>query len=191
MLNKQYLLHFALLVYESSICISRFFKLKCVTVESREKKNFKMKSAIYTPKYLVFLLRDVPKIREAVPPTPAAKKRVKSHATVFLLILWKVFFYRVFCNKELQLSPFYCLLSETCFPLVKFFRETDTDLVLLVLYTLQRKSYLCIPFWELHRLGPNFHIPVSVSDLYIPRTSPHISCNRICRLIYRGNIYFA
>ena len=30
-------------------------------------------------------------------------------------------------------------------------------------------------FWELHVLSPNFHIHVSVSDLYIPRISPHIS----------------
>jgi hypothetical protein len=30
-------------------------------------------------------------------------------------------------------------------------------------------------FWELHGLSPNFHIHVSVSDLYIPRICPHIS----------------
>jgi hypothetical protein len=30
-------------------------------------------------------------------------------------------------------------------------------------------------FWELRGLGPNFHIHVSVSDLYIPRIGPHIS----------------
>ncbi len=30
-------------------------------------------------------------------------------------------------------------------------------------------------FWELRGLSPNFHIHVSVSDLYIPRISPHIS----------------
>jgi hypothetical protein len=29
-------------------------------------------------------------------------------------------------------------------------------------------------FWELHGLSPNFHIHVSVSDLYIPRIGPHI-----------------
>jgi hypothetical protein len=28
-------------------------------------------------------------------------------------------------------------------------------------------------FWELHGLSPNFHIHVSVSDLYIPRIGPH------------------
>jgi hypothetical protein len=33
-------------------------------------------------------------------------------------------------------------------------------------------------FWELHGLSPNFHIHVSVSDLYIPRISPHISSSR-------------
>ncbi len=30
-------------------------------------------------------------------------------------------------------------------------------------------------FWELHGLSPNFHIHVSVSDLYIPSIGPHIS----------------
>ncbi len=30
-------------------------------------------------------------------------------------------------------------------------------------------------FWELRGLSPNFHIHVSVSDLYIPRIGPHIS----------------
>ncbi len=29
-------------------------------------------------------------------------------------------------------------------------------------------------FWELSGLSPNFHIHVSVSDLYIPRIGPHI-----------------
>jgi hypothetical protein len=30
-------------------------------------------------------------------------------------------------------------------------------------------------FWELRSLSPNFHIQVSVSNLYIPRICPHIS----------------
>ncbi len=33
-------------------------------------------------------------------------------------------------------------------------------------------------FWELRGLSPNFHIHVFVSDLYIPRISPHISFSR-------------
>ncbi len=33
-------------------------------------------------------------------------------------------------------------------------------------------------FWELRGLSPNCHIHVSVSDLYIPRISPHISSSR-------------
>ena len=32
-------------------------------------------------------------------------------------------------------------------------------------------------------LSPNLHIRVSVSDLYIPRIGPHISCSRIGRSI--------
>ncbi len=38
-------------------------------------------------------------------------------------------------------------------------------------------------FWELRGLSPNFHIHVSVSDFYIPKIGPHISCSRIGRLI--------
>ncbi len=30
------------------------------------------------------------------------------------------------------------------------------------------------PEKELHRLSPNFHVHVSVNDLYIPRIGPHI-----------------
>ncbi len=33
-------------------------------------------------------------------------------------------------------------------------------------------------FWELRGISPNFHIHVSVSDLYIPRIGPHISSSR-------------
>jgi hypothetical protein len=33
-------------------------------------------------------------------------------------------------------------------------------------------------FWELRGLSPNFHIHVSVSDLYIPMIGPHISSSR-------------
>ncbi len=36
-------------------------------------------------------------------------------------------------------------------------------------------------FWELRSLSPNFHIHVSVSNLYIPRIGPHISYSRIDR----------
>jgi hypothetical protein len=38
-------------------------------------------------------------------------------------------------------------------------------------------------FWELRGLSPNFHFHVSVSDSYIPRIGPHISCSRIARSI--------
>jgi hypothetical protein len=40
-------------------------------------------------------------------------------------------------------------------------------------------------FWEFRGLSPNFHIHVSVSDLYVPRIGPHISCSRIGRSIVR------
>ncbi len=41
-------------------------------------------------------------------------------------------------------------------------------------YKLQWKSHLCILFWELRGLSPNFHSHVYVSDLYIHRIGPHI-----------------
>ncbi len=33
-------------------------------------------------------------------------------------------------------------------------------------------------FWEFRGLSPNFHIHVSVSDLYIPMIGPHISLQK-------------
>jgi hypothetical protein len=42
-------------------------------------------------------------------------------------------------------------------------------------------------FWELRGLSPNFHIHVSVSDLYIPRIGPHIYLQN-SRQIDRWNI---
>jgi hypothetical protein len=46
--------------------------------------------------------------------------------------------------------------------------------------TLQRKSHLCIFFWELRGLGPNFHIHASVSDLCIPTIDLPIQLQKIC-----------
>ncbi len=45
-------------------------------------------------------------------------------------------------------------------------------------WTLQGKPHVVL-FWELRGFSPSFHIHVSMSDLYIPRISPHISCRRI------------
>jgi hypothetical protein len=41
---------------------------------------------------------------------------------------------------------------------------------------------------ELRRLSPDFHIYVSVSDLYIPRIGPHIFLQQNTQRA-RGNIY--
>jgi hypothetical protein len=38
----------------------------------------------------------------------------------------------------------------------------------------ENPSYVFL-FWKLHSLSPNFHIHVSVSDLYISMIGPHIS----------------
>ncbi len=50
--------------------------------------------------------------------------------------------------------------------------------------TQQKKLNYVIPEKKLRGLSPNFHIHVSVSDLYIPTIGPPIN-------IYRGNIYIA
>ncbi len=44
--------------------------------------------------------------------------------------------------------------------------------------TLQRQFCLYIPFLGIARPQPQFHIPVSMSDLYIPRIGPHISAEK-------------
>jgi hypothetical protein len=41
--------------------------------------------------------------------------------------------------------------------------------------TLQENTIYAFLYWELRGLSPNFHIHVSVSDLYISRIGPHIS----------------
>jgi hypothetical protein len=58
--------------------------------------------------------------------------------------------------------------------LTKEGRESYT----LVLVHCNGNSVYILLFWELRGLSPNFHIHVSVSDLYIPRIGPHISSSR-------------
>jgi hypothetical protein len=60
-------------------------------------------------------------------------------------------------------------------------RKKEKPTVLKKARALQRKSHIqyVFLFWELRWLSTNFHIHVSVSDLYIPRIGPHISCSRI------------
>jgi hypothetical protein len=53
------------------------------------------------------------------------------------------------------------------------------------LHCMQRKSHFCIPRMDLR--SPQFHIHVSVSDIYIPRISPHIFLQQN-RQIVRGHI---
>jgi hypothetical protein len=54
----------------------------------------------------------------------------------------------------------------------------------LVCCTLQRKYYLCFFFfWELHGLSPNFHIHLSVGDLYFPGSVHIFGCSKIDRPI--------
>jgi hypothetical protein len=59
----------------------------------------------------------------------------------------------------------------------------------LLEYALQGKSHLCIPFLGMRGLSPNFHIHVSLGDLYIPKIGPHISLQQNYRQTDPGNIY--
>jgi hypothetical protein len=55
-----------------------------------------------------------------------------------------------------------------------------------VLSTLQRKSHVCMYSFSGNcatSVPCIFHIHVSVSDFYIPRIGPHISCGRVDRSI--------
>ncbi len=57
-------------------------------------------------------------------------------------------------------------------------------------------SFYVFFFWELLSLSPNFHIHVSVSDLFIPRIGPHtvFSCSKIGRPImerYKSHRYMS
>jgi hypothetical protein len=49
----------------------------------------------------------------------------------------------------------------------------DKIQIILVPHCNENPIYVFL-FWELHGLSPNFHIHVSVSDLYIPGIGPHI-----------------
>ncbi len=52
----------------------------------------------------------------------------------------------------------------------------------LFIHCNENPTYLFL-FWELRGLSPNFHIHVSVTNLYIARIGPHISCSRIDRSV--------
>ncbi len=45
-------------------------------------------------------------------------------------------------------------------------------------YTATALPFYIFLFWELRVLSPNFHIHVSVNNLYSPRIGPHISSSR-------------
>jgi hypothetical protein len=62
-------------------------------------------------------------------------------------------------------------------------KVSPVHLVKLLIYTATKIPFYLFLFWELRDLSPSFHILVSVSDLYIPRIGPHISCIRIGRSI--------
>ncbi len=65
-----------------------------------------------------------------------------------------------------------CVILENNLPVKRYH-------VLLDIFThCNGNSVYVFLFWELRGLSPNFHIHVSVSDLFIPSISPHISSSR-------------
>jgi hypothetical protein len=49
----------------------------------------------------------------------------------------------------------------------------ETQSYMLYIHCNENPIYVFL-FWELHGLSLNFHVHVSVRDLYIPRIGPHI-----------------
>jgi hypothetical protein len=66
------------------------------------------------------------------------------------------------------------ILSSICWSNKKWLSTPYYEKKFILMSTLQTRSYLCIPRNEMRGLVPNFHIHVSVSDLYIPTISPPI-----------------
>jgi hypothetical protein len=56
--------------------------------------------------------------------------------------------------------------------------ELDASGFFIYLLHCNGNSVYIFLFWELRGLSPNFHIHVSVSDLYISRIGPHFSSSR-------------
>ena len=78
--------------------------------------------------------------------------------------------------------PHPCLTPPNPPPPIIFLSTWHFSLSVYPLHCKENHIYVFL-FWELCSLCPNFHIYVSVSDLYIPRIYPHISCSRIGRSI--------
>jgi hypothetical protein len=76
--------------------------------------------------------------------------------------------FRPFFFSFLFLHTFAAFILQFCisYPIDSLFKHP--------LYCKENPIYVIL-FGELHGLCPNFHIHVSVSDLYIPKIGPHIS----------------
>ncbi len=87
-------------------------------------------------------------------------------------------------NWSSQISAFLSLphsfisFKEVCLHLHASLSATAVPHLPIPLHCNENPIYVFL-FWELRGLSPCFHIQVSVSDLYIPRIGPHISCSRI------------
>jgi hypothetical protein len=68
---------------------------------------------------------------------------------------------------------------------ILYFLWKKTSFGFTVVHCNENPIYV-LPEKELRGLSPSFHINVSVSDLYIPRIGPHISCSRTDRSIVVG-----
>jgi hypothetical protein len=58
------------------------------------------------------------------------------------------------------------------------YRQTLLEIMKAWVILCNGNSVYIFLFWELRSLSPNFHIHVSVNDLYIHTIGPHISSSR-------------
>jgi len=92
-----------------------------------------------------------------------------------------LYFYPYTWNKKGKEDVFCCYWNRLHLPIILSPNTVNTG---------NENPIYVFLFWELRGLSPNFHIQVSVSDLYIPRIGPHISCSMQIRQINRGKTLY-
>jgi hypothetical protein len=73
----------------------------------------------------------------------------------------------------LILSFYHCFQGLNTYPCLNIHSSSPRDPAIMCIHCNENPIYVFL-VWELRGLSPNFHIHVSVSDLYIPRIGPQI-----------------
>ncbi len=112
--------------------------------------------------------------------TEGGEETVTSSLVTFPQISWK------YCVEGAVLLPYshHSSVSPLRWPYSRLFFPRLYFEYFLPIHCKENTIYVFL-FWELRGLSPNFHIPVSVRDLYISRIGPHhiFLCSRIGRPI--------